>query len=445
MNPKTIRWLPLMPLLLLALASPAGAMAQTPTPASDSLSLGRLYRMAAARDARSGQAALNDAGLQLRLRNLSAGWLPKFSLTGQARYQSDVPSFQPTGAAAAPAGTFPTVPKDSYEAAFGVRQTLYDAGQTAARREVERARTAERQAELTSTLYALRREVDGAYFGALALAARIDETELLIEDLASRLAEARSRAAAGVSLSGEPAAIEAEVLRAGQRVDELRARRRAALTVLASLTGLPPGDPDLPLPDLEPLVAAVRAEPPGRSHPAFAAFDAIAARLARESALTGRQRLPTLAAFGEAGYARPGLNIFGDAWDTYWLGGVRFEWAPWNWGSIGREQALLALSREAVELESEALAAALDRSSTDDAENIDRLLVALDSDQRIIALRETVERQTARRLAEGVVTAAAYVDVRNDLLEARLAHRLHRIELAEARARYLTTVGVDIP
>lgn len=431
--------------LLLAFIAPPVATAQGAQAVGDSMSLGRLYRLAAVRDARSGQAALNDEALRLRLRNLSAVWLPKFSLTGQARYQSDVPSFQPTGAGSAPAGSFPTVPKDSYEAAFGMRQTLYDAGQTAARRGVERARTEESQAELTSSLYALRHEVDAAYFGVLSLAARIEETDLLIDDLEVRLREARSRVAAGVSLRGEPAAIEAELLRAGQRVDELQAHQRSAVSVLASLTGVPLEDDDLFLPDLESVVASVRGSPPGRHHPAFAAFDAISARLTHQSRLTSRQRLPTLAAFGEAGYARPGLNIFRASWDTYWLGGIRFEWAPWNWGSIGREQALLDLSREAVELESEAFAAALERSTSDDIENIDRLSVAQQSDDRIIALRETVERQVARQLAEGVVTAAVYVDARNDLLEARLAHRLHRIELAEASARYLTTVGVDIP
>jgi outer membrane protein TolC len=436
---------PITLLLFLSFIGPSVGIAQSAQTTGDSVSLGRLYRLAAAHDARSGQSALNDEALRLRLRNLSAAWLPKFSLTGQARYQSDVPSFQPTGSGSAPEGSFPTVPKDSYEAAFGVRQTLYDAGQTAARHEVERARTEESQAELASTLYALRHEVDAAYFGALALAARIEETALLIADLEARLREARSRAAAGVSLRGEPAAIEAELLRAGQRLNALEAQRRAAVSVLASLTGLQLEGDDVRLPRLESVVASVRGAPPRRLHPAFATFDAIAARLSVQSRLASRQRLPTLAAFGEAGYARPGLNIFGDSWDTYWLGGVRFEWAPWNWGSIGREQELLNLSREAVELENRAFSAMLERSTADVLENIDRLQLALESDDRIIALRETVERQVASQLAEGVVTAAVYVDARNDLLEARLGHQLHLIELAEARAHYLTTVGVDIP
>ncbi|MGD8495356.1 MAG: TolC family protein [Gemmatimonadales bacterium] len=416
---------------------PVGADSATPP------TLGELYAAAERNDARSRQAALDESALELRLKNLTTEWLPRFSLSGEARYQSDVPSFQPAGA---PSGQFPTVPKENYDVAVGVEQTLYDGGATGGRKAVERARTAEAKAHLQTTLNQLRGEVDRAYFTALALAARAAETELLIEDLSARLADARARVAAEVALTGEPAALEAELLRARQRLAEYHADRRAALTVLANLTGvtLDP-DEELALPDLDAEVGSAADAIGRRRHPAFAAFRATEARLGRQSDLAGRARLPRLAAFGEAGYGRPGLNQFGDSWDTYWLGGVKLEWSPWHWGRVRREQEQLDLRREAVQTEEEAFAAALERASADERADLERLRTAIGSDDEIVRLRALIERQAERQFEEGVLPAADYVDRRTDLAQARIARRLHQIELAEAQARYLTTLGVPVP
>lgn len=421
-------------------------------PGPDTLTLGALHEAALRRDARAGQAALNESALEMRLRNLATEWLPRLRLRGEARYQSDVPSLESadTGDGGAPSFAFPNPPKERYEAAFGVEQVLYDGGTIPARRAVERARTVETQAHLATTLYELRREVDSAYFSALAAAARADEIELLIDDLRARLAQARSGVEAGVRLAGEAAEIEAEVLQAGQQLEEFRADRRAALGVLKNLTGVAVDEEsDLPVPELAEDVAAVRAASGtgvrAHRHPAFDAFRGTATRLTREAELAARDRLPRVVAFGEVGYGRPGLNQFTDSGDTFWLGGVRVEWAPWHWGRIVREQEILELRRETIETEEDAFEAALERAATDDLSDIARLRVALDTDEDILGLREQVHQQEKRRFEEGVITAADYVDARTDLFRARVALRLHHIELAAAQARYLTTLGVPIP
>jgi hypothetical protein len=44
-----------------------------------------------------------------------------------------------------------------------------------------------------------------------------------------------------------------------------------------------------------------------------------------------------------------------------------------------------------------------------------------------------------------VVTAAEYVDKSTDVLTARLVRIQHRVELAQARTTFLTTLGVEAP
>jgi len=53
-------------------------------------------------------------------------------------------------------------------------------------------------------------------------------------------------------------------------------------------------------------------------------------------------------------------------------------------------------------------------------------------------------RTTRQPFAEGVITSAEYVDRETDVLAARLARAGHRVELAQARAHYLTLIGLEV-
>ncbi|HEV7589980.1 MAG TPA: hypothetical protein VGO40_17825, partial [Longimicrobium sp.] len=97
-----------------------------------------------------------------------------------------------------------------------------------------------------------------------------------------------------------------------------------------------------------------------------------------------------------------------------------------------------------VETEEAALAARLERQVEGDLRAIARLRETLSTDERIVALREQVERQARAQLGERAITAVAYVDVRTDLQDARLLRQRHRVELARARAGYLTTLGIEL-
>jgi hypothetical protein len=120
------------------------------------------------------------------------------------------------------------------------------------------------------------------------------------------------------------------------------------------------------------------------------------------------------------------------------------QWAPWTWGTNARDREVLALQQQVVASEEAAFTAAMRRAIDRQLADIDRLTASLATDEAIIALREGIARETQHRYNEAVVTAAEYVDRRNDVLAARLARAGHEVELAQARARFLTTVGAEI-
>ena len=164
-----------------------------------------------------------------------------------------------------------------------------------------------------------------------------------------------------------------------------------------------------------------------------------------EAAAGGDRRADrNFSAFGRAGYGKPGLDFLNRGFDTYWLAGVQVRWAPWTWGTSARDREVLALQREIVETSEAAFARQLRRGVEGDLATIDRVTDALVLDARIVALRTDVEREARARFGEGVITSADYVAREAELLAARVALAQHRVELAQAQARLLTTLGYEV-
>jgi len=410
--------------------------AQPQMPAKDSLRLAALLASMERSDRRAAQLPLLAEQSALRARSLDAERLPAVSTLAVGQYVSDVPSI---------AGGAPLVPYQQYDASLTVRQRLWDPTR-GARRGVEQAQFEESEARVRSALWQERQAVSDAFFAALALDAERSSLAASITDLEARRQVAAQRVAAGLALPSEAALFEAELLRRRQSVDAVESDRRATVTVLASLSGISiDATAPVALPDLANDVAAARAvRDARRDRPEYAQFDASRAALAERAETVARQDLPRVSAFGRTGYGRPGINPLNQDFQHYWLAGVQVEWVPWTWGSSRRDREVQYLQSQILHREEMAFTAQLERAATRDLATIDRLERALAADDAIIALHERVLAETARRHEEGAVTAAEYVDRETDLLAARIARDLHRVRLAEARARFLTTLGQEI-
>jgi outer membrane protein TolC len=424
-------------------AHAAAALAQADRATSrEPLQLAALQREALDRDARAKELELLTAQTALRVRNIEAERLPSVSVLGQSQYQSDVPSAPFTLANGQPAFS---PAKDTYDASVRVDQRIFDPA-ASARLAVARADLAESQARVRTTLFGLRTEVNEAFFAAALLQEQLGALTATLDDLETRLRETTARVREGTALAGEAAAVEATLLQQRQRADELRATRRAALTRLEALTGRSIAeDAAVSLPALDDAVAQARSGLDRvRARPEYAQFDRARDRAARQQDLATALDRPQVSAFGRAGYGRPGLNFISDRFESYALGGVQLQWKAWTWGSSGREREALALQQAIVGAEEGAFTDGLRRAIQLDLATIDRLQVALSSDDRIVALREGIQHASQLRLREGVITASDYLDRETETLGAQFDRARHRVELAQARARVLTTLGLEV-
>lgn len=418
---------------------PSSAAAQSPTAPID---LATLQEAAVAADPRSGEFDLLSRQTDVRLRNIAVTRLPMLSVEGQAQYQSDVP----TAPLRLPGGQpLFSPPKATYDSFLRVEQRLFDPvrGPQSA---LERAQLGEQQARLRTALFGLRQQVNDAFFAAALLQERETALRAAMSDLESRLEEARARVAQGTALPSESATVEAALLQRQQDRDELAANRRAALAVLSKLTDREiAGTETLALPEPSARVVEARRAPSElRARPEHEQFARAGERIARQQEVALAQEQPRINSFARIGYGRPGLNFINDEFDSYALGGVQIQWRAWTWKAADREHEALRLQQQIVAADQAAFAKGLSEAIASDEASIDRLRDAVDTDARIIALREQIEATARVRLQEGVSTASEYVDRNTELLQARVALVTHRVELAQAGARLLTTLGLEV-
>ena len=414
----------------------ATASAQTP------VDLAALQQAAIDADPRLRELPLQATQTELRLKNIAAERLPTVTAEGQAQLQSDVPqapAFLPGGQ------PLFSVSKDTYDAHLRVDQRLVDPT-IRPRLAAEQAQRAEADARVRTAVFGLRQEVNEAFFAAALIQERTSALAATMADLESQLNEAAIRVREGTALASEAAAIEATLLQRRQDAAELRANRQAALARLTRLTARQFAESDV-LTVPEPAAAVARARAAAgdpRARPEFDAFARTRERIARQRDVAAAQDQLRISAFGRVGYGRPGLNFISDQFETYGLAGIQFQWKVWNGGTTNRERDALAIQQEIVAADEAAFANSVGRATETDLAAIDRLTAALELDDRIVALREQIERTAQVRFSERVITAADYLDRSTELLTARFARAAHRVELAQARARYLTTLGLEV-
>ena len=426
---------------LAALGMTAGALTAASAQRADTLRLLDLQAAAVRSDSRNAQAALLAQQSSLRVQNIRASRRPTLSLEGLAQYQSDVTHF----GSPAPGITIPAPPHETFDARLIGQQRIYDPTR-ASRVAVEGAQLAASRASLASAVYTNRQAVNDAFFRALRSQAQLAELETAITDLEAQLSVAAARVREGAALPSEEMTIRAELLRRRQAVAEAHANRNAAIDVLEDLTdvridsGTTLGEPDAAA-AVERARSAIDSV---RMRPEFNQFAAARNLLARQDEARVAQDKPVVSVFGRVGYGKPGLNVLNNKFDSYWLGGVQAQWSPWTWGTSSRDREVLRLQRQVLDSDEEAFASGLRQAVAFDVASIDRLVAALVADEEIIQLRERILVETRARYREGVINSAELVDRQTDVLSARIARALHRVELAQSRAHFLTTLGIEV-
>jgi len=138
--------------------------------------------------------------------NLSKGYLPQFSLSGQATYQSDVTTLKIPIAGVA----FTPLSKDQYKVLADVNQLVYDGGIIKQQKNIQQLNEDAEQQKVEVELYKLKDRINQLFLGVLYLDQQVKQVELVKDDLNNGIKKTEAQVKNGVAFRSNLNVLKAE-------------------------------------------------------------------------------------------------------------------------------------------------------------------------------------------------------------------------------------------
>lgn len=377
------------------------------------------------------QLALIEKTREYTVSNAAKGTLPQLSVGAQATYQSAVTGLP----IEIPGMKVPTVSKDQYKIFGEVSQSLTDGPIVSQQKELARANAAAQTQQVEVELYKLRERVNQLFFGMLLLDAQIRQTDLLKNDIRVGLNKTQAAITNGTALKSNADILNAELLKSDQRSIELQATRQGFGDMLALLIGQSVDESTvLETPSMPELSREINRPELGLFEVQQRSFDV-------QNRLLSARINPRLSVFAQGGYGRPALNMLSNTFDFYALGGIRLNWNLGAFYTLKNDRELLSINRNIVDIQRETFLLNTQISLRQQSRELGKYQALIDTDARIIALREQVKTTANTQLELGTLTVNDYLTYLNAEDQARQNLLLHQIQLLMAQYGYAVTAG----
>jgi hypothetical protein len=175
--------------------------------------------------------------------------------------------------------------------------------------------------------------------------------------------------------------------------------------------------------------------------PEIKLFNAQKAFLTQQSSLIDAFNRPRTAAFLQAGYGKPGLNMLKSQFDPYYIFGVRLNWSFSGFYTAHSEKKLVEINRQAVDIQKEAFLLQTSAMQKEQLAEITKWTELLAKDNGIIQLRESIKEAAKAQLQNQVINSSDYLREVNAEDVARQNLIFHELKLLQAKINYTIITG----
>ena len=135
------------------------------------------------------------------------------------------------------------------------------------------------------------------------------------------------------------------------------------------------------------------------------------------------------------------LNVLNNAFDLYYIGGLRLNWNLSGYYTAKNERKILSLNQDIIGLQQETFLFNTNLNLKQQNAELSKLQELIVSDSEIIQLRESIKNTAKNQLDFGTVTSNDYITYLNAEDQAKQGLLLHQIQLLMAQYNYQTTSG----
>jgi hypothetical protein len=163
--------------------------------------------------------------------------------------------------------------------------------------------------------------------------------------------------------------------------------------------------------------------------------------LGEQQNLIKARNLPKTSFFFQGGYGRPGLNFLENKFATYYITGIRFNWAFGGLYTAKKEKELIGINQQIVAVQEDVFLLNTNTQLKQQQAEIDKINQLISKDREIIELRIKVKEAANAQLENNVITANDYLREVNAEDQARQMLIVHQLQLLQAQINYQTIKG----
>ena len=395
---------------------------------------------------------------QYNVSNAARGWIPQVSFSAQATLQSDATSYPEAfkrilsagGTAAGQQGTqtpeIAGLRKDQDKIAVDISQNIWDGGKTRAMKEIVEAEAEEQRRQVEVEIYELLSRVDDIYFSILLLEGKAVQLSNTISLLETNLEKMRTCLANEAATRSDVEAVEVELLTAMQALDQADYARNAYRRMLEILIGRRLDNEHLEMPEM-PDIPVVESNSEDLSRrPELELFNARIAGIGARVRDINSNMIPHFSAFAQGYYGYPGLDMFKSMTSTDWtlngIAGVRMAWNLTGFNTRMNNLRKLDAQKRQVDIQRSIFLLNSDLSAAREQGEIERLRKAMESDEKIAALRRSIRKAAESRLDNGVIDSTDLLRKISEETSADITLSNRQIELLQAACRLKRTLNL---
>ncbi|MGC4102756.1 TolC family protein [Ferruginibacter sp.] len=413
-------------LLLIVLSLPALLKAQQP------LSLAKAYELAQQNYPLIKQRELLKQTTNINIDNLSKGFLPQFSISAQATYQSQVTKID----VPIPGVNISSPSKDQYKVLADVNQLVYDGGVTKEQKNLQHLNEDAEQQKVEVELYKLKERINQLFLSVLYFDEQLKQAGLVKTDLENGIKKTEAQLANGTAFRSSVNVLKAELLKNDQRAIEIKASRKGLTDVLGLFINQTlPEDAQLEKP------VAPGGMTSDIDRPELKLYSTQEKLLGGQYKLIDSKNKPKASLFAQGGYGRPGLNFLDNDFSFFYTTGVRLNW---NFGGLytqKKEKQLIDINKKSIGIQKETFLLNTNTALKQQESEVSKLQQLIAKDNEIIALRLSVKEAAKAQLENGVITANDYLREVNAEDQSRQSLITHQVQLLQAQINYQNISG----
>jgi len=377
------------------------------------------------------QSSLLEEKNSLELEVIGKEKLPQLDFNAQATYQSEVINIPIPNSGIEPPNN------DQYRATLSVNQLLYAGGKIDATYNLKEASLKTQQKQVEVNLYQLKKQVNQLYFSILLTQEKSGLLKSKQTQLQSKLKEVKSGIANGMVLPTSDKVIEAELLKIEQQFTDINQTKKSLTSTLSALISK---DISETTTFQNPTISnQINAE---ITRPELELFQLKKEEINSSEELISRNNYPKLFGFATGGYGNPGLDPLDNSFQAFYTVGVRLNWSVFDWNSTKKQKQAIAINKDIIDTEAETFSLNTQIELTQLQSDIDKYSDFIESDSKIIALRNEVLKSAESQLKNGVITSSAYITELTNLYEDQNNLSTHKIQLLLVKANYNITKGI---